>query len=194
MPLRIIHFPHPTLRYKAKPIRRVNQELRDLAAEMLELMYEAKGVGLAATQVDLPIRMFVANPAGAKGEGEEWVIINPEVQRPRGNEAGEEGCLSLPGIYGSVKRPKTIRLTGYDLKGNPIDADFDGYLGRVFQHEVDHLNGVMFIDRVSEENLAALSGPLDDLENELRSMQSSGQLGSDEQLIADLKAWEDKFA
>ena len=87
MPLEVVHYPHPTLRYKSKPIRKVDAELREIADEMLELMYESKGVGLAANQVDLPIRMFVANPTGEKGEGEEFVVLNPEVQFPKGSES-----------------------------------------------------------------------------------------------------------
>ena len=110
MELSIIRYPHPTLRFKSKPLRRVDTELREIAARMLELMYEAEGVGLAANQVDLPLRMFVANPSGKQGEGEELVLINPELQTPKGTEMAQEGCLSLPGLYGNVKRPKSIRV------------------------------------------------------------------------------------
>ena len=92
---------------------------------MLDLMYEANGVGLAANQVDLPIRMFVANPTGERGDGEELVLLNPELQMPKGNETSEEGCLSLPGIHGLVKRPKSVRLSAFDLKGNPVELTAD---------------------------------------------------------------------
>ena len=90
--LKIVHYPHPTLRHRSLPIRRVDKELRDIAAQMLDLMYEAEGVGLAANQVDLPIRLFVANPSGQKGEGEELILLNPELQMPKGNETSQEGC------------------------------------------------------------------------------------------------------
>ena len=143
MQLSIIQYPHPTLRYRSQPIRRVDQQLREIAAEMLDLMYEAKGVGLAANQVDLPIRLFVANPSGERGDGEELVLINPELQMPKGNESEQEGCLSLPGLYGQVKRPKSIRLSAYDLKGNSIERTADGFLARVLQHENDHIDGVI---------------------------------------------------
>src|SRR5688572_5663023 len=92
--LTVITYPHPTLRYVAKPIRRVTPDLRKIAARMFELMYEFRGVGLAATQVDLPIRMFVMNSTGRKEEGPEHVLINPVISRPRSNEEAEEGCLS----------------------------------------------------------------------------------------------------
>ena len=92
MQLSIISYPHPTLRIRSKAIRRVNKELRNIAAQMLDLMYEAEGVGLAANQVNLSIRIFVANPAGELGDGEELVLLNPELQMPKGNVTGQEGC------------------------------------------------------------------------------------------------------
>ena len=194
MSLQIIKYPHPTLRYRSGPIRRVDKALREIVAEMFDLMYENEGVGLAANQVDLPIRLFVANPAGVRGEGEELVIINPEIQRPRGSEAAQEGCLSLPGVYGQVKRPKTVRLSAYDLKGNPIDTDVDGFLGRVLQHEYDHLNGVMFFDRMSDESARELEPEIEELVTDFRSQQTSGSIPGDEELIKRLADWEAKYA
>lgn len=193
MELEIIRYPHPTLRYKSKPICRVDNELKEIAARMLELMYEAEGVGLAANQVDLPLRMFVANPSGQQGEGEELVVINPELQFPKGNETAQEGCLSLPGLYGNVKRPKTIRLSAYDLQGNPIEREVDGFLARVLQHENDHLNGVLFIDRLSEEAKRELQEPLAELETDFQSKQSAGSIESDEALAAGLLRWLEKY-
>ena len=78
------------------------------------------------------------------------ILINPEIQRPKGNETAQEGCLSLPGVFGQVKRPKKIRISAYDITGNPIEAEVDGFLARVLQHENDHLDGLMFFDRMSE--------------------------------------------
>ncbi len=128
MDLSIIPYPHPTLRVRSKPIRRVDTQLRGFVDQMLDLMYQAEGVGLAANQVGLPIRLFVANPTGQRDEGEELVLVNPELQMPKGNETQSEGCLSLPGMYGQVKRPKSIRLSAYDLHGNPIERTVDGFL------------------------------------------------------------------
>ena len=98
--MQIITYPHYTLRYKSQPLTRVDAALRKLVAEMFDLMYEANGVGLAGNQVDLPLRLFVVNMAAEPGEGEELVFINPVLSQPKGKEEGEEGCLSLPGLYG----------------------------------------------------------------------------------------------
>lgn len=194
MQLSIIQYPHPTLRIRSKPIRRVDKDLRNMAAQMLDLMYEADGVGLAANQVDLPLRMFVANPSGERGDGEELVLLNPELQMPKGNESGQEGCLSLPGLYGQVKRPKSIRLSAYDLKGNPIEREVDGFLARVLQHENDHLDGVLFFDRMTEESKRELDDALVELETVHQSKQSSGGIPRDEELVDRLGEWYGKYA
>ena len=173
MQLSIIEYPHPTLRIRSKPIRRVDQELRDIAAQMLDLMYEADGVGLAANQVDIPLRLFVVNASGERGGGEELVLLNPELQMPKGSETGQEGCLSLPGLYGNVKRPASIRLSAYDLKGNSIERVVDGFLARVLQHENDHLDGVLFFDRMSEEGKRELDDQLMEMESDFRAKQRS---------------------
>jgi peptide deformylase len=193
MQLSIIHYPHPTLRIRSKPIRRVSRELRDFADQMLDLMYESEGVGLAANQVDLPMRLFVANPAGERGDGEELVLLNPELQLPKGSETSQEGCLSLPGLYGQVKRPKTIRLSAYDLKGNPIERVVDGFLARVLQHENDHLDGVLFFDRMTEEAKRELGDQLDELETVFRSKQQTGAIPADDALVEGLGKWYEKY-
>ncbi len=194
MQLRIVQYPHPALRFRSKPIRRVDQQLRDIAAEMLELMYEAEGVGLAANQVDLPLRLFVVNPAGTRGEGEELILLNPELQMPRGSESGQEGCLSLPGLYGQVKRPKAIRLSAFDLQGNPIERQVDGFLARVLQHENDHLDGVLFFDRINEADKRELDDQLEEMEADFRSKQASGSIPNEAELLAQLAKWQDKYA
>ena len=193
MPLEVILYPHPTLRYVSKPIRKVDAELKRIAAEMLDLMYESSGVGLAANQVNLPLRMFVFNPTGVKGEGEEYVILNPEIQLPKGNETGEEGCLSLPGLTGDVKRPKSIRVSAYDISGKPFEATLEGFMARVFMHEFDHLDGTLFFDRMGKEAAAELGGGLEELELDFRSRQKTGMLTSDEELIEELSRWTDKY-
>lgn len=194
MQLSIIHYPHPTLRVTSKPIRRVDKQLREIAAQMLDLMYEAEGVGLAANQVNVPLRLFVANPTGVRGEGEELILLNPELERPKGNETAQEGCLSLPGLQGNVKRPKQVRLSAFDLKGNPVERVVDGFLARVIQHENDHLNGVMFFDRLSEESLRELEDQLIELETVYKSKQKSGAIPSDEEWNKQLQSWYDQYA
>jgi len=191
--LTVITYPHPTLRYVAKPIRRVNADLRKIANRMFELMYELRGVGLAATQVDLPIRMFVMNSTGQMGEGTERVLINPVISRPRSNEEAEEGCLSLPNIHGNVIRAKTIHLNAFDISGNEIDQDISGFDARVVQHETDHLNGTLFIDRLKEGADAELAPDLEALQNDFLSRQRTQSLPSDEELLARLSHWEKAF-
>lgn len=193
MTLTIIPHPHPTLRVCSKPIRRVDSQLRSLVSEMLDLMYQAEGVGLAANQVNLPLRLFVANPTGNRDDGEELVLINPEIQSPKGNETAQEGCLSLPGIYGNVKRPKTIMVSAYDLKGNSIEREMDGFLARVIQHENDHLNGVLFFDRMSDESKRDLDDRIDELETVFRSKQDTGSIPSDKDLLQQLEPWYQRY-
>ncbi|MBL6724332.1 MAG: peptide deformylase [Rubripirellula sp.] len=189
MPLSIIPHPHPTLRVCSRPIRKVDAQLKRIVSEMLDLMYQAEGVGLAANQVNLPLRIFVANPSGNREDGEELVLINPEIQSPKGNETAQEGCLSLPGIYGNVKRPRTIKVSAYDLRGNSIEREVDGFLARVIQHENDHLNGVMFFDRMSDESKRDIDDRIDELETVFRSKQASGGIPSDQDLLAELEQW-----
>lgn len=191
--LSIITYPHPTLRYVAKPIRRVNAQLKKIVARMFELMYENRGVGLAATQVDLPLRLFVMNEAGHPGEGEERVIINPVVTKPRSNEEAEEGCLSLPNVHGNVIRAKTIHLNAFDLAGNEIDQEFSSFEARIIQHENDHLDGTLFIDRLKEGAVNEVAGEIDAMVTEFRSRQRTLAIPADEELIGRLAEWEQQF-
>ena len=192
--LNIIRYPHPTLRYRSKTIQRVDADLKSLVAEMFELMYEHNGVGLAANQVDLPLRVFVANPAGKRGEGEEFVCINPELNLPKGNESDREGCLSLPEIFGEVQRATKVKLNAYDLSGNLIQRDLEGFLARIVQHEIDHLNGVFFFDRMTSNDRVELESSLKSFENEFRDQQKSGEMPADDELVARLANWETRYA
>ena len=193
MQLSIIPHPHPTLRVCSRPVRKVDAQLRNFVAQMLDLMYATDGVGLAANQVNLPLRLFVANPTGDRNDGEELVVINPQIQFPKGNETAQEGCLSLPGIYGNVKRPKTIRISAYDLSGNSIEREVDGFLSRVIQHENDHLNGVLFFDRMSVEGKRDILDQISELETDFRSKQNTGGIPSDPQLLAELDQWYQRY-
>ena len=120
--LKVVPFPHPTLRHKSKPIRRVDADLVRMVREMFTLMYSSNGIGLAANQVDLPLRLFIVNLSAKANEGEELVFINPVLSKPKGNEESEEGCLSFPELYGPVTRPKQITVQAYNLKGEEIRA------------------------------------------------------------------------
>ena len=189
----VITFPHPTLRYKAKPVRRFDARMGEIVQRMFELMYEHRGVGLAATQIDLPLRLFVMNPSGAQDEGQQLVMINPVISRPRGSEEAEEGCLSLPNIHGNVVRAKSIRVHAYDPLGQEIDQEFSGYEARIIQHETDHLDGVLFIDRLKTGSDAENREELEALRIEFLSRQRIGAIPSDEELKARLAAWETAY-
>jgi peptide deformylase len=191
--LDVIHYPHPTLRYSSKPIRRVDQNLQETIRRMFELMYQHEGVGLAANQVDLPLQLFVVNTAGKPGEGEERVFINPVLSSPKGKDEAEEGCLSLPTLNASVVRPSSVRITAFDASGQEIDQIVDEFLARVLQHENDHLQGVLFIDRIAETTLQQLQPDLEEFELEFRAHQLSGRIPSNEQIIARLKRIEQQY-
>lgn len=147
--LRIIHYPAPALRRVARPVERVDDRIRAVARAMIDLMHEARGVGLAAPQVGLSWRMFVANPDGAADE--DVVFINPVLSEPS-REMGdrEEGCLSLPGVTGVIRRPLAIMVEALDLEGASFRLAGDDLAARVWQHETDHLDGTLIIDRMTQ--------------------------------------------
>jgi peptide deformylase len=191
--LAVILFPHPALRYTAKPIKRVDVVLHQVVTRMFELMYEHRGVGLAATQVDLPIRLFVMNSTGHRGEGKERVLINPVISRPRSNEEQEEGCLSLPNINGNVIRAKTIHVNAFDLEGKELNEDFSGFEARIIQHETDHLNGMLFIDRMNEGSMVDIVDELGLLNTDFESRQRTAAIAPNHVLLAHLAGWEAKY-
>jgi peptide deformylase len=193
LPLQIITYPHPTLRKQSKPLRRVDTELRQIVRQMFDLMYAAEGVGLAANQVDLPMRFFVVNLDAEAGKGEELVFINPVVSQTKGSEESEEGCLSLPGLYGNVVRPKQVMVNAYNLAGEEIKMKVTGLFSRVIQHELDHLNGVLFPDRMSTTALAEARPVLNEFEIEFNSRRATGGIPTDAEIGANWAAWEKKF-
>ncbi len=189
--MRIIHFPHPTLRRTSKALRRVDDDLRKIVREMFDLMYQAKGIGLAANQVDLPYRLFVLNLTGDPAEAEEeQVFINPVLSDPKGSAEAEEGCLSLPGLYAQVRRPETITVNAYDLSGQEIEETIDGLFARAVQHETDHLNGVLFIDRLSPTTRLSLKDTLEEFEIEFADRRQRGEIPDDEKISARLSELE----
>ncbi|MEM7282831.1 MAG: peptide deformylase [Pseudomonadota bacterium] len=146
--LKILEYPDPRLRTKASLVETVDDELRQLAQDMLETMYAAPGIGLAATQVDIHIRMLVADVS--EDRSQPHVLINPEIVEMDGIKAHEEGCLSVPGIYEKVERPDRIRVRYLNLEGDTVEMDADGLLAVCIQHEMDHLEGKLFVDYLSE--------------------------------------------
>ncbi|MGI6126825.1 MAG: peptide deformylase [Planifilum sp.] len=139
---KIVQYPDPILREKAKPVKKFNERLHKLLDDMAETMYDARGVGLAGPQVGVLKRVIVVDPGDGLIE-----VVNPELIDPEGEQLGTEGCLSIPNLAGEVRRAERLIVKGQDRFGEPLEMEAEGYLARVFQHEVDHLNGVLFIDR-----------------------------------------------
>jgi len=145
--LDILHFPDPRLRNMAKPVAQVDDSIRRLVDDMLETMYEAPGIGLAATQVNVAKRVVVIDISEDKNEP--LCLINPEIVEKDGIEQMEEGCLSVPGVYELVSRADHVRLRALDRDGNPFEMEADGLLAVCIQHELDHLDGKLFVDYLS---------------------------------------------
>jgi len=186
--MEIVLYPHPALGWKSKPITEINAELRSTVRTMFDLMYEAKGVGLAANQVALPYRVFIVNLTGDPQEtDEELVFINPEIVSRKGSMEGEEGCLSLPELYGQVRRAEKIVVEAFDLQGLGFEMNLEELPGRVVQHETDHLDGVLFVDRMSETALHELQPRLDDFEAVFRRQQQEGEIAPDDALKKQLQ-------
>jgi peptide deformylase len=161
---KIVRYPEPVLRAKCRPVTEVTPEIRTLATDMLETMREANGVGLAAPQIGVDLQIAVIdvshNPdciTYMKVNGEKVdmvqhmpvVLINPQLELGSAKELGEEGCLSFPRLRGDIRRSTDIKVTYTDLDGKTVTVETDGLLSRAFQHEIDHLNGILFIDRLN---------------------------------------------
>ena len=147
----VLQFPDPRLKRKSEPIREITDTHRELAAEMCQVMYDEPGIGLAAPQIGEPIRLIVIDTGwGEEGaERDALVVVNPEISEPEGTIVWNEGCLSVPDYNADVERAERIRLKGLDLDGNPIEEHAEGLRAVCFQHEIDHLDGILFIDRIS---------------------------------------------
>jgi peptide deformylase len=142
-------FPDPILRQKAKPVDRFDGPLQTLIEAMVETLYAAPGLGLAAPQVGESLRLFVYDLSAHEGKHPLVVVANPEIIEASGEAIDEEGCLSVPHYRERVKRAARVRLRGLDREGKPIELTGEGLVARLFQHEVDHLNGMLLIDRLS---------------------------------------------
>lgn len=145
--LNILHFPDPRLRLKAKPIEKVTDKIRQLANDMLETMYDAPGIGLAATQVNEQKRLIVIDVSEDKTSP--LFLVNPELIETEGERDFEEGCLSVPEAYELVTRADKIRVRALNLQGEVFEMDADGILATCIQHEIDHLEGKLFVDYLS---------------------------------------------
>jgi peptide deformylase len=183
MILPIFEYGEPILRAKGKPVESVDDRIRELAANMIETMHAANGVGLAAQQVGEALQLTVLDisavedrPSSLKMDGQDidpksampLVLINPEIELRGETEVGVEGCLSFPEITGNIERTKTVIVRAETLEDGTIEIEASGFLARAIQHEGDHLNGILFIDRMNSAAKAALSSRLKRLQKETR--------------------------
>ena len=150
----ILVYPDPFLARKATPVGAADDRIRALVRDMFETMYAAEGVGLAAPQVGVGKRVIVLDVSPVDETIAPVAVINPEIVRRKGSATAVEGCLSVPGIQGEVVRAETVEVCGMDEQGKPLRILADGILSRALQHEIDHLDGILFIDRLSSSAAA----------------------------------------
>lgn len=180
MILDIVEYGHPALRAKGARVEKIDDKIRALAADMLETMYDADGVGLAAQQIGRPIQLCVVDVAGVTDrpsalringqpadvdENMPMVLINPEIEPFGKTKAAGEGCLSFPGMRGDVVRPWSVRVKAQDIEGRQIEFEADGLLSRAVQHEHDHLHGVLFIDRMDDADRREIEKEIEQIRN-----------------------------
>jgi peptide deformylase len=175
--LEIAKYGEPVLRVRCKSVERVTDETRRLIEDMIATMHAAPGVGLAAPQVRIPERLFVYDVGEGPG-----AIVNPEIVRQEGEVLGVEGCLSIPRLQGEVARAEKILVRGLDRHGKKVRLEVDDFLARVFQHEIDHLDGVLFIDRADPASLHWLTEEEEEEQEETR--RSRRKRGQSEALAA----------
>ncbi len=180
MVLDIVKYGHPVLREKGARIEKVTPEIRQLAADMVETMHAANGVGLAAQQIGRAILLTVIDVRGASVMSGLWnkgrpesvdakmplVLLNPEIIQSQGEEVGSEGCLSIPDVNADILRPAYISMRAENLDGDAIEFECNGLLARAAQHEIDHLNGILFTERMNPSDRAGFAGKLQRLQQE----------------------------
>jgi peptide deformylase len=186
--MNIVKYPHPALRHAAVPIRSITGRVQDYVRAMLDLMYEGKGLGLAGPQVALPYQVFVMNLVSEERElpaaerGNERIYINPVIVERKGSVEGEEGCLSFPGLYQKVRRARWISFQAYDVKGQVVQGTATELEARVWQHEVDHLKGELFIDKMGALGKLSSRSDLHQFERDYRKAQERGELLPDDEI------------
>jgi peptide deformylase len=175
--MKIVHYPHPALRHPTRPLMAIDKQVHLDAGRMLELMYEARGLGLAANQVFLPYRIVVMNPTGDPQQRDrEQVLLNPVVLERKGSIEGEEGCLSFPELFQKVRRAKTVTVQAYNLKGELIERVVSDLESRLWQHEVDHLDGILFIDKMGTIARLSSRSSLKEFEAQFQKAQERGEI------------------
>jgi peptide deformylase len=188
--LRIVKHPHPALRYESRPVSQIDDQLRATVRAMFDLMYEARGIGLAANQVAVPLQFFVLNlTADPEQKDKEQVFINPEIVKRHSMVEEEEGCLSFPALYAKVKRARRVRVVAYDLQGNEVTIEADDLYGRAIQHETDHLHGRLFVDLIDPTAQTNAAPKIKEFEQSYREAQARGEFPDDEEIRRQLDAW-----
>lgn len=173
-PLEIVLYPDPVLKKVADPVGEVTAEVRAKAEEMIRKMVELRGLGLAAPQVGWSVRLAIVSDTGAAEDSR--VVIDPEVVEQEGAVAYDEGCLSFPGLTGRVTRSEVIRVRYTNLEGERVEEEADGLLARCFLHEIDHMDGIVFITKMTPADRLRLKRSLRDLEEEYLEKQAQGQV------------------
>lgn len=173
--LEILHFPDPRLRQRARLVERVDAALQRTLDDMFETMYAAPGIGLAATQVGIPKRMAVVDVSEEKNE--RLVLINPELVAREGSCDSEEGCLSVPGYFDTVRRAERVGVRALDRDGKPFELEADGLLAICIQHEIDHLNGRLFVDYLSDLKRRRIRRQLEKARREGRAEEAGSPAG-----------------
>jgi peptide deformylase len=185
--MKIVEYPHPALLRPTLIVPRVNATLRRDVDEMFDLMYQAGGIGLAGNQVALPWRILVMNlDHEGKDPAQQEVFLNPRIVAKRGSAEDDEGCLSFPGLYAKIRRAKEVTVEAFDLAGRPIKRVARGLEARAWQHEMEHLEGKVFIDRFSELALLAHRQEIATFEKRFRLLQQQGILPPDAQIVQTL--------
>ena len=167
--MKILKYGSPVLRKKAAKITRIDQRIKELAEAMMKSMHASKGIGLAANQIGILERLVTVDTGRGEKKGDVLCLVNPEITEHEGSARFEEGCLSFPEIFADVDRPAKVRVKYQDLEGAVCEVAAEGVLARVLQHEIDHLNGVLFVDKISKIKYLLLSKRLKELERATRA-------------------------
>lgn len=191
--MNIVKYPHPALRHKSKVLLQIDKEVRLIAGRMLEIMYEHHGLGLAANQVAWPFQMLVMNDlSDPEQKDHERVLINPVIVERKGTMEGDEGCLSFPDLFQKVRRAKSVKVHAYNLEGQAIEVSASELSSRILQHEIDHLQGILFIDNMGPIAKMASRSYLRKFESDYHKAQEKGEIPSDDVIVKTLEELERK--
>ncbi len=192
--MKIVYYPHPALRHPTKPLAAIDRQVHLDAGRMLDLMYENKGLGLASNQVFLSYRIVVLNPTGdPQQRDKEEVLLNPVVLERKGTIEGEEGCLSFPDLFQKIRRAKTVRVQAYNLRGEVVEKTIGDLEARLWQHEVDHLDGILFIDKMGPIARLSSRASLKKFEQDFQRGREKGEIPSETELERMIQAHDEEL-